>query len=153
MTSTSLLSSPTISPRACFHGEIINRRIVERVRIRQDAHAGRGDLLEPGQRRGIVGMVVGDDDFEIRVGGFREDALHAAADKFQAVARGNDQRHERRGRGQWIFHAPVVAGYRSQFDWLPNPGEVIGQGAACGLDRVVFSESSSAVEPGMARQW
>ena len=87
-------------------GEIVDRAVIERCVVGDDPD-GRffRDLFEIRQRRRIIGAVVDDEDFVVRIRGLREDAVHAALEELEAVARGDEERNHRGLRGQRVFAA------------------------------------------------
>ena len=119
--------------------EVVDRAVIEGSVEGNDADGFfDGDRFEIIERGGIVGAVVHDQDLVVRVRRFFEDAVDAALEKFQAVARGDEERDERRLGGQRIFDAPVIAGDGDEFHGLFEAGEVIGEGFVGGFDRIVL---------------
>ena len=89
--------------RRLLHREIVNRGIVERRVVFQ--HARRmprgqqrvqavGQRGEEGQRRRLIRAVVDEQDLKPRISRVLEEALDAALDQRDAIARGDDDRDE-----------------------------------------------------------
>ena len=94
------------------HAEVVDRGVIEGgvvadhprgVAGAEERMGAVGQPAQVGQRGRVVGAVVDHEDLERRIGGLFQDAVDAALEELQAVARGDDERdggRRRRVQGQ-----------------------------------------------------
>lgn len=67
-----VVNEPDVFARGEVDTDVVEGGIVERIRMRQDAHTARLEFVEVVQSLGIAGLVIDDDEFQIRIVGLTQ---------------------------------------------------------------------------------
>ena len=93
-----------------LYREVVDGGEIERAGARNNAEVSAVFLLFVERKQlGIVGLVVGDQEFKIWILGFGSNALDAGNEEFATIPGWDDQRNERHRFGQFVADVPVLA--------------------------------------------
>lgn len=96
-----VVDQPDVFPRGELDTDIVQGGVVEGIGVRQDAYTAGLEFVEVLQGLGIAGLVVDDDEFQIRVVGLGQQTFHAGMQELVGIPGGNDQADLGQSLGQW----------------------------------------------------
>lgn len=80
-----------VFPRGELDTDVVQGGVVEGIGMRQDAYTTPLEFVEVGERFGIAGLVVDDDEFQVRVVGLGQQTFHAGMQELVGIPGGDDQ--------------------------------------------------------------